>query len=244
MIKIFFITLFISQSSHARIFSFGKETLAGYFSVAESSSAVAKNLSDKESSASSYSKGLGMNLSGEFGISYIRHFLGLRFGLEFMKPLPLDNVTASDAAGNTLYTGKYDLLAYAPKVGLEFYLINRQTTRVYLLATIGSSSVTITNSYASPTIAPGASFSEQTKGSATTWTAGAGWEYYLFDTTTICFEVYQRSLNYTSLTYASAGTNFIGTHAAGDPVLKTDGTARQVNLGGTYIGLTFKFFVH
>lgn len=239
--------LAFGSESEARVFNINKETFAAYFSVGGGSSLLGATPFDNESgSGVTFDKKVQYNYQGEFGFLYSRPRASLRFGIEFLKPQSVET-TANDGTDD-LYTNTVDILGFVPKLTLELNLHRGQTYRSFFSAGVGLADITMKNSYemttAGQTAYPGIySHSIEAKGSATTLTAALGYEGLLSDTTTILFETGYRQLKVDNLKYSKAADTFTGSKTAGDPVVDSSGDRRNLDLGGFFVNIGFRFFL-
>lgn len=237
-------TAFVSLTAQARVFDMTKEQFASYLVFSGGPSAIADAAFAKESAATDSNGSVALNTSFEFGFLYVTKTVSWRFGFEVMKPSALPDVTATNAGGTALYHVKSDVIGYYPKLGLELNLKTTGSSRIFLTGAAGTTSLNVTNEYSELTIAPHTDFTMKYKGNATTWSAGLGYEFAAFDTTTLVFEAGYRKMNVDKLVYSEAvPASFDVAHAAGDSVTRTDGDPRGIDLTGYYASLGFRFFL-
>ncbi|MNJ99744.1 hypothetical protein D3C87_175250 [compost metagenome] len=233
--------------AEARVFNINKETFAGYFSIGGGSSLLGSSAFDKESgSGISFSAKPEYNYQGEFGFVYARPHASLRFGIEILKPQSIS--TTAKNSTDDLYTNQSDILGFAPKLTFDVNLHSAQTYRSFVAVGVGLANITLKNAYkltaAGQTAFPGVSdHSIEAKGSATSLTGSLGYEGLLTDTTTLLFEMGYRQLSINNLKYTKSATTFTGAKDSGDAVLDSDGAQRELNLGGFFVSLGFRFYL-
>lgn len=241
--------LLLSWKSEARVFDINKESFASYLRVNGGTSLQADNSFAKSSGTGmSFDKSVKYNYGYEFGFLYASRYLGVRFGIEVLRPDDLKDVVGSNAAGTSLYTFRSELSAVVPKMAFEFNLKQWSTSRWFLYAEAGQATVTLQNSYTFTTAGTTqfalADFREEGRGSVLTYAGGTGFETLLSDTTTIVFEAGYRQLTVNTLVHQTSVTAFGPTTVTkGDSMVNSDGSAREVNLNGAYAGLALRFYI-
>lgn len=232
--------------AQARVFDINKESFAGYFAVGGGSSALGITSLDKEAGSSlSYSGGIGQNYSGEFGFLYSKSRLGIRFGIEILKPSVLDSTATS--SGADYYSANSAILGFAPKLALEINLHGNQISRSFVSLAGGLASVTMKNEYTMTALGSSAlgvsDHTAESKGSGTSLAASLGYENILTDTTTIAVEFGYRQLKIDNLQYTKDVSTFGGAKTSGDAVKHADGSARTLDLSGGFITIGFRFYL-
>lgn len=246
---LFLIGFLITNTAQARIFDINRETVAAYFRTNWGPSLVKKTAFEKASSSTETIDGEAKdNFAGEFGFVYASRYLGLKFGIEVIRPPSLKGMTATNASGTDIYTLTSDVSVVIPKVGLEFILRQWKVSRLFFAANFGSGNLTVNNAYyftADQSAAMGGitEYTEEGKATATAIDGGIGFETLLFDTTTMVLDAGYRSLKFTGLTHNRSATTIQGAKVKGDPFLNADGTARDIDLTGYYVGLAFRFWL-
>lgn len=247
--KLKYLAFFLTMSAtcaQARVFDINKETFAGYFAAGGGSSALGITPLDKEAGTSiTYSGSVNYNYSGEFGFLYSKSRLGLRFGIEILKPSALDSTASS--SGSDYYTASNVILGFAPKLALEINLHGNQFSRSFISLAGGLASVTMKNEYTMTALGSSAlgvsDHTAESKGSGTLLAAAMGYENILTDTTTIAVEFGYRQLKIEDLKYTKDVSTFGGSKASGDAVKNADGAARNLDLSGGFITIGFRFYL-
>lgn len=238
--------MLISVSAQARVFDINKEGFAGYIGFTGGPSAVGKSAFEDEAGSSvTYTNEVKYNYSGEFGFLYSRPAASMRFGFEILKPQSLNNLVGHGSGGD-LYSESSDLMGYIPKLTLEVNLRRDQDSRSFVTGSIGYATVTLKNSYtltaAGNAAYPGMDQNMEAKGTGILWSASIGHELLMTDTTTFLFELGYRRLTVNNLKYTRSGSYFGNSVNDGDDVLK-NGSSREIDLSGLYLGATFRFYL-
>lgn len=230
--------------AQARVFSLNREKFASYLLFNYGTSKIADNtIYKEEATATAYSEDVKTNLGGEFGFIYATELISWRFGFEILKPAAI-NSTATNAGGTAIYDVKSDITGFLPKLGLEINLKTTPTLRVYAFGYVGQTSVTIQNDHTNVTVAPNTAFTTKYKGNCNAKGGGLAFEFSSFDTSTLVLEVGYRDMFIDKLTYSEAVTDFGGARAPGDNATWAgDGKAREIDLGGPYAALGFRFYL-
>lgn len=250
-LKLFTIIAFLlsGKELEARVFRMNDETFATYFGASYGPSVLKQtHFSGTSGLGVVIDKSVTANYSGEFGILFRGSKVGLRLGLETIKPLTLAKATGSDANGVKLYDFESNISALVPKVTLEINLKGADTWRTFLALGAGTATATYKNSYTltaeGQTTFPGiANFSEEGSSTALLYDGALGFETLVSDTTTILLGLGYRKLDITDYKYKTAVTSFDGSHAAGDSVLNADGTNKKSSYTGAYASLFFRFYL-
>ena len=237
--------LIFSASAQAKVFNLKEETFAAYFGMTGGPSSMGQSAFENEAGTGvTYTSGVNYIYTGEFGVIYSRPRFNLRFGLEILRPQYLENLVGHGSSD--LYTETSSILGYAPKVTLEVNLVSTDKFRTFIEGSLGAANVTVKNSYtltaAGQSAYPGMDTDMEAKGSGTLWSAGAGCEILMSDTTTFALEAGYRSLDITNLKYSKDRNLFGTTHVSGDPVLDNGGS-RNLNFTGAFIGAAFRFYL-
>lgn len=238
-----FSLLLLTTRAEARVFDINKEKFAGYFLVTGGPSAIGQNVFlDEDTTANTYSSEIKYNYTGEFGFMYSRPYVSMRFGFELFKPSTLKDVIANDGSTD-IYSLNSDVVAYAPKIGLEFNVHSTSTYRSFIQLFGGSASVSYKNDYTIISYGGQSDHSVSAKGTATLYGGSLGVESHMTDTTTYIFEFGYRKMLVESLKYSKDVTTFQGAQTAGSPVLDASGNPRSLDFSGGFISLGFRFYL-
>lgn len=233
----------LSPLATARVFDVTKEKFASYFLLSGGSSTISNAGFANESSATSFNSSVNYNYTGEFGFIWTNKYVAWIVGVEIFRPQVLDNVVASNSSGTALYNIKSDILATAPKLGIELNLHSSSTYRSFVTAYVGSGSVQLQNDYSNVTISPTTAHTVKGKGTASLYGGTLGTEMNISDTTNISFELGYRQLNFTEIDYSSNVTSFNGAVTSGNIWKDTNGSNRALNMSGGYIAIGFRFYL-
>jgi len=240
--------LFISQQSEARVFDMNAEKFAGYFRAGYAPSTINKTAFEFASNHSeTYDAQMTFLYGGEFGFVYASPFLSLRFGIEAIRP-PTLKVSATDASGTALYSLNSDVSVVIPKIGFEFNIKQKNTSRFFFNVNYGQGNLGLVNTYtmltAGTTLTGKADFTEDGRGSATCLDGALAYETLLTDTTTMVLDVGYRNLKFDSITHNRDVDSIAqGAVAKGAAMLNADGTARSLDFTGYFASLMFRFWV-
>lgn len=241
--------LWCPERPWARVFRMNNETFATYFGGSYGPSALKQtHFSETSGTGATVDKSVTINYSGEFGILFRGAKVGLRLGVEAIKPLTLSKGIGSDTSGTKLYDFESNISALVPKVTLEFNLKSTDSWRTFLALGAGTATATYKNSYAltadGQAAFPGvADFSEEGTGTALLYDGTLCFETLMSDTTTIVLGLGYRKLDITGYKYKADVTSFDGSHASGDPVVNADGTDKMSSYTGAYASLLFRFYL-
>lgn len=238
-----------SSQSQARVFSFQTEDMAAYFrgttglsSVKQKpfakSSGTATTLSDEEPL---------LNYGGEVGFLFkISPFSNLRFGIELMRTRASD-VKGSASDGTKWFDLTSDVFVFNPMMTVEAVFESGETSRFVGYVGIGYASVRLENEYTMTAAGEAAlvpSYKEKSTGSFVNGVIGVGWEALLVDNVTVLMDAGYRFLDVNKLKYSGNATVIGGSASKGSEVSNTnDGSKRGFDLGGPFLGLSFRFYI-
>jgi hypothetical protein len=241
--------MLIATSAGARVFRMTNESVAAYFGGSYGPSQIKQtHFSGSSGTGATVDKSVLTNSGGEFGFLFTSKALGLRMGVELIKPGTLTKGAGADSGGQKLYDFESSISALVPKLTLELNLRTEDQSRVFLALGGGTATATYKNSYAltaaGQTAFPGvADFSEEGTGTALLYDGAIGYERLMNDTTTFALSVGYRQLKILKYKYKVAVTDFNGAHAVGDAVLNSDGTDKTSLFTGTTAWLLFRFYL-
>lgn len=243
------LSLFYFSSAEARVFSIKESGFATYFKGSYGVSALNKDAYEKTSGTQTgFVEEANYNWGGEIGFVFPTPSYALRVGLEAISPSLPSGIKGYNTANNAeIMTLDSKINAFFPVVHLEIFVNNDANGRVYVAVGGGYGKVSLTNEYTfnaagDALYTPLTSFSEKASQTTTLFETAVGYELSFVQSTTVSFELGYRYLKADDLEYDNAGTNFIGPHAAGAPVLNSDGSKKSLDLGGVFTGLSFRFY--
>lgn len=233
--------------TEARIFRLSQETFSGYFSGSIGLSQVEDAAySDSSGAQTVFGDEPGLNYSGELGISFSSVFMHFTLGLEFIAPEKMD-IEGSNSAGTKLMDLESNIRATVLKAGLFFPMMVTNSYRSYVGVTGGLASLKMENTYELTATGQGlyslTNYSETAEATATTFGLIVGFEYNFADTSTVIIEGGYRYLPVDEWEYSKADTGFTGSYSKGDPVVNHDGSKRETDLSGLYLGIGFKLYI-
>lgn len=238
-----FSLMMLITRAEARVFNINTEKFAGYFLVTGGPSAISQNaFLNEDTTSNTYSDEVSYNYSGEFGFLYSTPVVSMRFGFEVFKPSALKNVLANNGTTD-IYSLNSDIIAYSPKLGIEFNVHRTNTYRSFIQAFVGSASVSYKNVYTILSYGGQSDHTVDAKGTATLYGGSLGVESHMTDTTTYIFEFGYRQMVADSLNYSRDVTTFQGAKTAGSPVLDASGTARSLDFTGGFLSFGFRFYL-
>ncbi|MBO9666110.1 MAG: hypothetical protein J7501_04795 [Bdellovibrio sp.] len=246
--KFFWAALLVafSTTAEARVFDMNRDSVAPYFNVTGGASMLSDSAYKLEATGVSTDSEVKYNYSGEFGFLLSRRLVGLRFGIEILKPQSLDNITGKNAGGVAQYTASSSVLGFVPKIALDLNLNSTPAYRSFISLAAGYADVTLKNEHtmtaAGNVSYPGVDTTLESKGTGTLLAATLGYEGVLSDTTTYVFEFGYRQLKIDKLKYSKDYKTFNGNVSSGDTV-KMGSENRVLDLSGGYISLGFRFYM-
>ncbi len=237
-------------ASSARVFDFKDESVATYLKGAYGPSAVGSSPYAASSGAStaSFDQVVRGNYSGEFGALFASSRFNLRLGVEFLIPSRISDVKGKDAGGAELFNLDTRTTALIPTLHLELVTHRAATSKAFVGAGVGYGYVKMENSYRFTAAGSAAypalgDFTEKAQGRAIASHVYAGYETLLADHAAVVFDLGYRHLRAADLAHLTAADTFNGAVSRGEPVRKSDGAARGIDLSGGYAGLALRFYI-
>ncbi len=242
MIKIFVLFFLISPTLQARVFSMSDNNFGGYFNLTYGNSSVNKNYFERESSATSFSKGFDTHSGGEFGFVFQTAKIAWLFGLEVIKPPKTRGMASTGATANYSYTS--EVSAYAPKVGVELIFFQNKDFKVFASGAVGAANIATKTAYSTVTIPPNGNFTVEGKGLAALMNYSIGGEMHWSDNTAALLSLGFRQLNFRKIKYAeNVPVSFSGAHTKGEQIRRSDGSPLKYDFTNYYISLGLRFWV-
>jgi hypothetical protein len=246
-LALLFSLLLFPLMGEARVFDFNRETFAAYFMGTAGTSAMGTSAVKGESGSTiAFSDESKTIYSGEFGFLYSLPQVSFRFGFEYLSPASIKDASANNGTSD-LYTVNSVTQAYIPKLTVEINVRGAGDARSFVGITAGSANFTLKNDYtltaAGSALWPGMDTSAEGKGTGTLMALSLGHEGLLSDTTTYAFEFGYRYLKIDNMEYSSNANVFGTSHSSGDAMKTQAGSARDIDLSGIYLGLSFRFYL-
>ncbi|WP_413577257.1 hypothetical protein ACLVWU_03185 [Bdellovibrio sp. HCB290] len=240
------ILVLLVASAEAKVLDITRDSMAPYFTLSGGPSSLSSNGYAGEATGTSVSGESKYTYGGEFGFLLSRKFVNVAFGIGIIKPSMVEGFSGTDTGGTQLFTGDSEVLAFAPRITVEFNLQGDPVSRSFISLGVGYADVKLSNSYtltaAGSAAYPGAATAIESKGSATELTAGLGYEGILSDSTTYVFQFGYRQLRVDHLKYTKDYSTFNGPVTAGETVMN-GASNRELNLSGGFLSLGFRFYL-
>lgn len=245
--RILLLFLFVVPAE-ARVFNLQNETFAPYLrGTAGLSSAGKSPYAHSSGMTTEFNDEIEYNYTGEVGVLLTSKHVGFTLGVEFLTSKKVSPVGSS--SGGVEWMGlDSQIKGTFVKAGLLFQRPSASPNyRSYVGFNAGFGKLKMQNDYA--LTADGTTQYSLTnveeKATAETFLAEVtlGFEFSFADVSTMVIEGGYRYLKADDWKYDGSGTNFMGTYNDGDPVLNHDGTARQVNMSGWFLGLGLRIYV-
>lgn len=236
-------------SAQARVFSFNKEKFAAYFRGTGGLSEVKQETFEHSSGSQSViDDEVQYNFSGELGFAwgFGENFV-IRTGAEILQTKPL-HTTGKNAAGTPLFDLTSKVFIFNPNITLELLLAQKDIFRFFAYGGLGYSFITLENEYvmqtAGTTAYGVASYTEKSGTESFSSHFGAGFEILFADTTTFSLDLGYRYLPVDRLKYKDNVTAINGNFTKGAYTVN-EGVSdyRAFDMGGAYIGATFRFYI-
>jgi hypothetical protein len=247
-----FVLLLSASAAEARVFNFDQQTFSTYLrgtygftklqEMAYQSGFPTTVVFDSSGSASTA-------YSGEFGLAFTSpHAMTFRLGVELLSPAQQTGVQGKDSTGTTLLSLDSQVYSIIPQANFEFFVKKGATWRWYFGGGAGYAVTTFKNTVtmtsAGQTALGVGNYIEEGTGWGIMGQAITGYEFSIFDTVSLSFDLGYRYLvvnNYT------ANRDYVapaGTFTTGNPVKNVDGSARSTDLSGFFAGATFRFYIN
>lgn len=246
-LRVLFLLLLSPLGAEARVFDFGRETFAAYFMGTAGTSALGTGAVRGESGSTvSFTEESKTVYSGEFGFLFSVPQVSFRFGLEYLSPSAMKGSVANNGTSD-LYSVDSITQAYIPKVTVEINVRHLGDSRSFVGVSAGWANFTLQNDYtltaAGSAQWPGMDTAVEGKGTGTMAALSLGHEGLLSDTTTYAFEFGYRYLKIADLKYSGDANVFGTSHSSGDAMKTQAGSARDIDLSGIYLGMSFRFYL-
>jgi hypothetical protein len=193
------------------------------------------------------------NFGGEVGFAFpMGESVVLRTGFEGLQTRELRDA-GKTAAGGALLNVESTIVAFHPNVALEFNFMRSPKTRTFFFVGAGYATVKVTNNYDLTTEGVAAysatqnSYKDAWKTTAMSYQLGGGFEFFILDNVTMAFDAGWRFLPTSGYTY-NANANVVRAGSmravtAGGDVIDDRGRKPELDLGGAFAGISFKFYL-
>ncbi len=252
-----FAILFFIPAAEARVFSYADSWLAAYLRGSVGMSSLNdKAYADTVGTDIAFKDGVDYNFGGEIGLAVLlSETLTLRLGVEGLGALTArdEGQDPNVVAGNVESVSHVSV--FNPMATAEYVYHSIGGLRLFTMAGIGYATVKVSNEY---TLASGMPalysysgnnpYKESWESSPIiSWQIGTGLEYSFMSNVTINLDVGWRFLEATKFTHKSAQEVIRGNAAttvkAGGTVRDNADRAVQLDLGGVFAGVMFKFYI-
>lgn len=254
-LTLFFVALplvALPLAAQARVFDYKQIGVAAFMRGNGGLSAVKQN-------AFSGSSGVDSQIDGESNFSYggelgaqfsLGSSLNMRLGVELIQHRPVMEAKGLNTTGQERFTMESSVFIFNPNVTFEYAYQTVSNTRLYFGLGAGMADVTVENRYtmtAQGTTDLGVdSFNEKLQGSAIEYHINTGFETLFVDNTTFSIDAGYRYLPVKEFKYKGDTPNIVspGGVSKGDVAKDQNGANRELDLGGFYVGFTFKFYLN
>lgn len=251
MYKALFLILFLtSWSAHARVFNFSDESLSVFFggSVGYSDLYQGAFKDSSGTQTTAFSDGVTYNQSVELGASLKIRTVTFKFGAEVLQTNSLRDVNGDNASGTKLMTLDSKVFVFNPNMVVEVDLQQDSLSRSFIGLGVGLAEVDVDNTYQlttdGQTAYPAVSdYIDETGGSTISYSIHFGQEMHFTDNVTFLYNLGYRFMNFDSLEYDKAVTNFQGSAAKGSTAKFNDGTDRTIDMSSLFLGISFRFYM-
>ncbi len=246
------LVLLIGPPSYARVFNFKNSGTGVMLRGSGGMSSVGKDpYGNSSGTGTSIADETKYNYSGELGLIFgMGENCNLRIGAEVIQHHPIKEGHGKDSSDTELFQLDSSTFVFNPNLAMEFFLESGQSTRFFAQGGLGYAMVDVENRYTMT--APGTSafgvgdFNEKMSGTGLSVMVGAGFETTLIDNVTFSIDGGYRYIKVAELKYTGDVNNIVSPSGTskGDTALKGDGTKRELNLGGLFIGASLRFYLN
>lgn len=241
-----------SAVSQARVFNFKDSGLGvflrgtgGLSSVSDEPFGKSSGVDTSMDDESKYQ--YGGELGAVFGIG---DSVNLRIGAEVMRHHPVKG-SGRNPSDQERFELESSTFVFNPNLALEFLFKQSQATRMYVQLGVGYAMVDVENRYdmtSTGTAELGGidDFNEKMSGVAPSYLLGVGMETQALDNVTLSLEGGYRYIKVSELKYTGDVNNIVSPAGAAKdaPALNHDGSQRELDLGGFFVGAALRFYLH
>lgn len=241
------LTLIWPRYSYGRVFDFKNEFVSSYLIGTGGVTFLGRQAFEGASTASiSYEDKVQYIFSGEMGFAFRKGRMGLRAGVELIRPKEIAENKATDSQRVKMFTLNSAILAVTPTATIEFEFWSNARSRFFSAIAAGASTITLDNTYTmtdeGTTTYGVTDFIEASSAKAIAKTLRVGFETLFVDKVTFNIEIGYRLLSAATFVHQRPAVTMIGVVAKGDPVLNRDGTSRALSLNGAFMAAGFRFY--
>lgn len=187
------------------------------------------------------------NYSGELGLALgITDNVFLRFGAELLSAGNGD-ITGSSSAGAQWFKLDSKVFVFNPNIGVEYIYSATGNWRFFTALSVGMAQVTLENRYTMTTAGAAAlvpSYNEKADATAYGGWVSSGMEALFTDNVTFMLDFGYRYLPIKEMKHKGNATTIAqGAVVKGNILKNSDGSARELDLGGFFASLSFRFYI-
>lgn len=255
-LALIFIFMLFAPAAHARVFSFTDNWLVAYFR----GSGGMSNLSDDAYAETTgnntdFDRQVEYNFSGELGLALLMgDNTTLRLGVEGLKAQEIKTRGKLISNPANYIDIENSVLAFSPMATLEMNYLSYDSLRLYGFLGFGYTSVSVTSENTLNAGAKtyysysGGPYKESWKSDPfISYHLGTGFEYFVVDNATISLDFGWRFMHVKEFEYKESATVIRGATSTavekGDKVRDDGGRIVDLDFGGLFVGLMFKFYV-
>ena len=245
-----FLIFVLGPQAQGRVFEFKDEWLAGYIRGTGTWSQLGTAPYGSSSGGqTSFADKPKYHMSGEFGFVWTpTDRIGLRLGLEAIMSQKQEGIEGKDSGGSVLMSLDSQVRVFNPNLTLELSFISEDKRKFFMFVGGGYSQVRVSNEY-ELTAAGQALYSlsdnykESLEGLAYSGHLGFGYEMHMVDTVSVLFELGYRHFIARELNHRDGIQTVNGNFSEGSVALKNNGDKRQLDMGGAFLGVSFRFYM-
>lgn len=245
------LTLMWAVPSMARVFDMKDLRLAPYLRGTFGDAWTHQEAFIQELGATQVDGSVTYSFSGELGVMFrVAPQVNLRVGAEIFEPNPVSGAIGTDASGATLLTMNSNVFVFNPQVAMEFVAAQfKDGSRVLWTAGVGDAFVNLKNEYdvtaAGQTALGLPSYTETASAQAINFFSSVAYETYFVDRIMGMFELGYRFFQVKNLNHSQDQKTFAQPTGAvsGSSLLNSDGSQRQLDLSGIFVGVSLRFYI-
>jgi len=243
--------IFLVGQVQARKFDFKDENISSYFRGGAGQSLIGKKPYESSSGATTrIDTGASLNLGGEFGFSFGLGPMAIRLGVELWQPQVPSKIVGTNVAGTQLFDLRSKILAFIPRLTIEYTLSKSSSTRWYIFVGGGLATVKVEQEYIFSTdglseggFLDNGNYKERISKTTTVLDAGFGHEFLMVDNVTFFFDGGYKFFPVKELAHEKTVTTINGAVVPGDIWKDNDGENITLDLGGVFASIGFRFYI-
>jgi hypothetical protein len=244
----FLILSFVTQAE-ARVFNYQDSGLAAYVrGTGGQSSAGGEAFQHASGTDTFMDEKAKYQYGGEAGFLMSFGTFALRFGAEMLEHQRVEEAQGVDTSGIERFKLNSTIFVFNPNVTLEYIYATYGNFRLFMAGGAGYAMVTVENTYAMTTQGTTdlgvTDFKEKLEAAVVSGTLNTGFETLFTDNATLMMDIGYRYMPVRTLKHKGPNTTIVGSVDKGDTAMNSNGTKRQLDLGGLYAGLAFRFYLN